>query len=161
MVKDRTGLTFPHEGGDGLVEHGFGDEGVVGHGVVLHGLERRELHDAADDVLRKGQIQVAHDALHLPARVLRRGGGGSERVSMETHRKTFREHALPLSCPRKTGRVCYSSLSPASSPSHGRTRTPRPLQKNQHCSTIDSHRLTQRSSERYVEKHRWVLVSLG
>ena len=46
--------TFPHEGGDGLVEHGHGDEGVVNHGVLLHRLEGRQLHDAADDIIREG-----------------------------------------------------------------------------------------------------------
>lgn len=62
--------TFSHEVGDGGVKDGLWDAGVVGHGVLLHLFERRELHDLVDDLVRERKVQVLHDSHHFPTRIL-------------------------------------------------------------------------------------------
>lgn len=62
--------TFSHEGRDALIKNELWDAGVVGHGVFLHALEGRQLHDSADNLIRERQVQVPHDALHFTSRIL-------------------------------------------------------------------------------------------
>ena len=52
--------TFPHEGGDGLVQDGLGSRGTVGHGVCFHLLKRRLL----DNGVQHGSIQGLPHELH-------------------------------------------------------------------------------------------------
>lgn len=63
-------VTFSHEVGDGAIKNRLRDAGVVGHGVLLHHLERCELHNFVDGLIRERQVQVPHHALHFPTRVL-------------------------------------------------------------------------------------------
>lgn len=62
--------TFSHEAGDGAVKDGAWDAGVVGHWIFLHLLERRELHDLVDDLVRERQVQVLHDFHHFSTGIL-------------------------------------------------------------------------------------------
>ena len=72
--------TFSHEQRDGMIKHGCRDAGVVGHRVLLHVLEGRELHNLADDLIRDRHVQVPHDALHFAPRILGGGGYNSRRL---------------------------------------------------------------------------------
>lgn len=58
-----------------MIKHRCWDAGVVGHRVLLHVLEGRELHNLADDLIRDRHVQVPHDALHFTPRIL--GGGNT------------------------------------------------------------------------------------
>ena len=62
--------TFSHEGGDGEVEHIGRHAGVVGHRILLHALEGRELHNLTDDLIGDRQVQEPHDALNFTPGIL-------------------------------------------------------------------------------------------
>lgn len=62
--------TFSHEAGDGAVKDAARDARVVGHWIFLHLLERRELHDSVDDLLRERQVQVLHDSHYFSTGIL-------------------------------------------------------------------------------------------
>lgn len=75
-MKDLTQLffaitdTFSHEAGDGAVKDGARNARVVGHWIFLHLLERRELHDSVDDLVRERQVQVLHDSHYFSTGIL-------------------------------------------------------------------------------------------
>lgn len=133
-------LTFPHEGGDGLIKNRCRDAGVVGHRVFLHALKRRELHNSADHLIGEGQVQIPHDALHFMPRVL-----WAQQVTLVQTLSLFSQtkhwiigraqHAfvaikcikLPPSCPHRRCKGCSSFPFPPSNLSHDHTRSPKLL----------------------------------
>lgn len=78
--------TFSHEAGDGAVKDRAWDAGVVGHRIILHLLERRELHDSVDDLVRERQVQVLHDPHYFSTGILRESAQSNSRsFSLRPH----------------------------------------------------------------------------